>query len=99
MTHVFLVTLVLDIDGAGAADAAAALFAQDAVVTVRMSDGAPSVIRLDVDATGEREAAAAANELASAVARRLRCAISIRSVQAVPDRDRSEIAGQGHGQM
>jgi hypothetical protein len=99
MTRVFLVTLVLDIDGVGAADAAAALLAQDAVVTVRMSDGAPSVTRLDVDAADERDAAAAARELVTAVARRLRCAISIRSVHAVPDRDRATIAGHGHDQM
>ena len=100
MTPVYLVTLVLDLEGVDAARAASAMLAADAVVTVRIAGAeAPSVVRLDVDAPDEAYAARAARELVIAVARELRCAVSIRSVHGVPDSERGEIAQTGHDHM
>jgi hypothetical protein len=100
MADVYVVTLVLELEDVRAADAAAALLAQDAVVTVRIADGAaPSVVRLDVDAVDERHATATAGALASAVARDRGWRISIRSAHAERDRERAGVIGHDHGQM
>lgn len=100
MADVYVVTLVVELAGVRAAEAATALLAQDAVVTVRIADGAaPSVVRLDVDAANEHDATAAARALAAAVARDRGWPISIRSAHAERDRERAGMAGRRHGQM
>ncbi|HEX5193218.1 MAG TPA: hypothetical protein VFW09_10475 [Solirubrobacteraceae bacterium] len=100
MADVYVVTLIVELAGVRAAEAAAALLAEDAVVTVRIADGgAPSVVRLDVDAVDEHHAAATARVLASAVARDRGWRISIRSAGAERDRERAWVIGHDHGQM
>jgi hypothetical protein len=93
MAPVYLVTLTVQLTDVRAADVASTLLAEEAVVTVRIDDaGAPSVVRLDIDAATEGEAAGAAREIITAVARRLGCAVSIESVHGVLDAERRELA-------
>jgi hypothetical protein len=95
MTSVYLVTLAVDLTGVRASEAAAMLLAEEAVVTVRIADaGAPSVVRLDIDAATERQAARAARELVTAVGRRLHCALSIQSAHGVLDSERLGMTGR-----
>ncbi len=100
MSPVYLVTLTLDATGVPAADAAARLLAEDAVVTVRIGDaGAPSVVRVDVVADTENQAAGAARELMTAVGQRLGGALAVRSAHGVLDAERREIAGDERDHM
>ena len=92
MAPVYLVTLTADLTDVRAAEVASTLLAEEAVVTVRIDDtGAPSVVRLDIDAATENEAAAAAREIMTAVARRLHCTLSIQSAHGVLDTERREL--------
>ena len=92
MAPVYLVTLTVDLTDVRAAEVASTLLAEEAVVTVRIDDsGAPSVVRLDIDAATEGDAAGAAREIMTAVARRLGCPLSIQSAQAVLDTERREL--------
>lgn len=94
MTTIYLVTLVLDLDGVAGPGAAARLLDEDAVVTVRIAAAdAQSVVRVDVAAGDERHAAEVACELLTETARRLRWAMSIRSAHAVRDSERVGIVG------
>jgi hypothetical protein len=100
MSPVYLVTLTLDLTGVRAAEAATRLLAEDAVVTVRIDDaGAPSVVRVDIEAGTENQATGAACELMTAVGRRLGGALAVRSARGVLDAERREIAGDDHDHM
>jgi hypothetical protein len=99
MAPVYLVTLIVDLKDVRAAEVASTLLAEEAVVTVRIDDaGAPSVVRLDIDAATESDAAGAAREIMTAVARRLGCALSIQSAHGVLDTERRELT-RDHDQM
>jgi hypothetical protein len=93
MPPVYLVTITVDLTDVRAAEVASTLLAEEAVVTVRIEDaGAPSVVRLDIDAATESAAAGAAREIMTAVARRLGCTLSIQSARGVLDTERRELA-------
>jgi hypothetical protein len=92
MAPVYLVTLTVNLTDVHAAELASTLLAEEAVVTVRIDDaGAPSVVRLDIDADTESEATGAAREIITAVVRRLGYTLSIQSAHGVLDTERREL--------